>query len=92
MAQSVIQDSDYCYVCGSPYTEEHHVFFGVANRKLSTKFGYVVRLCPEHHRGNEGVHFNREFDLHLKRKAQQHYEENHNTREAFIRTFGRSYL
>lgn len=92
MAKSVLQDNDYCYVCGSPYTEEHHCLFGVSNRKLSDKYGYVVRLCPEHHRGNTGVHFNRELDLHLKRLAQKHFEEHHGNRDDFRRIFGKSYL
>ena len=92
MAKSVIFENEECCVCGNPHTEEHHIFFGTANRKLSDKYGYVVRLCPEHHRGNCGVHFNRELDLHLKRLGQAHFEENHGTREDFIRTFGRSYL
>lgn len=92
MAQSVISDSEYCYVCGSPYTQEHHIFFGVSNRKISDRMGYVIRLCAEHHTGSTGVHRNREFDLHLKRLGQKHFEENHGTRDDFIRTFGRSYL
>lgn len=92
MAKSVIIDSEYCAVCGKHYTEEHHIFFGTANRKISDKYGYVVRLCPEHHRGNTGVHFDRGLDLHFKRLAQKHYEENHGSREDFIALFGRNYL
>ena len=45
-----------CYLCGryGP-TEEHHIFGG-ANRTLSEKYGLKVHLCPECHRGNDGVH------------------------------------
>lgn len=41
---------------------------------------------------NNGVHFNKELDLKFKRMAQEHFEENHGTREEFIREFDRSYL
>ena len=92
MAKSVISDSEFCAVCGNPHTEEHHIFFGVGNRKLSDKYGYVIRLCPDHHRGNCGVHFDRGLDLHFKRTAQKHFEEHHGSREDFIRVFGKSYL
>lgn len=92
MAKSVIQEGNECCVCGNPNTEEHHVLFGTANRKLSDKYGYVVRLCPEHHRGNCGVHFDRGLDLHLKRLAQKHFEEHNGTRDDFRRIFGKSYL
>ena len=93
MAKSVIHFDDCCYVCGSTYNlHTHHCLYGTSNRKLSDKYGYVVRLCQEHHTGNNGVHFNKELDLHFKQLAQKHYEENHGSREDFIRTFGRSYL
>lgn len=81
-----------CIICGSPYVEHHHVFFGTANRKVSDKYGYVVELCHYHH--NEppmGVHFNKEFDLMLKQQCQRDFEKNH-TREQFIKEFGRSWI
>lgn len=34
----------------------------------------------------------KDIDTHLKRKAQEYYEENIGTRDDFIREFGRSYL
>lgn len=80
-----------CLVCGSPYVEGHHIIYGVANRRISNDLGYIAPLCREHHTGRDGVHFNREFDLYLKRKAQEHYEQTH-TREEFIKTFGKSYI
>lgn len=81
-----------CIICGSPYVEHHHVFFGTANRKVSDKYGYIVELCHYHH--NEppmGVHFNKEFDLMLKQQCQRDFEKNH-TRAQFIKEFGRSWL
>ena len=92
-AKSVIfEDMEYCWECGRPHPHIHHIFGGVANRKISDKYGYVVPLCQEHHTGNKGVHFDKDFDLFLKRMAQEHFERNHGNREDFIKTFGRSYL
>ena len=92
-AKSVIfKDMEHCIVCGSPYVQHHHIFYGIANRKISDRLGYLAPLCQVHHTGNEGVHFNRDFDLSLKRAAQRHFEENYGDKELFIKTFGRSYL
>ena len=90
--KSVIQeDTDYCYICGRYGTEIHHVFFGTANRKLSDKYGMTVGLCYNHHRGNNGVHQNREFDLMLKRKAQELFIKEYPDTD-FMAIFGRNYL
>jgi hypothetical protein len=40
---------------------------------------------------NDGVHFNRELDLKLKRACQAKYEETH-SREEFIALIGRNYI
>lgn len=92
MAKSIIQDDKNCLICGTGVTEEHHIFFGSANRKQSDKYGLIVYLCAEHHRGENGVHHNRHFDLMLKREAQLVFEEDVGTRLEFMKIFGRSYL
>ena len=85
-------DREGCYVCGYPYTEVHHIFSGTANRKLSDKYGFTVRLCHYHHNGPpDGAHFNRDFDLKLKRLAQSEYEKTR-SRDDFIREFGKSWI
>ena len=89
---AIVKDMEHCYVCGSPYVQIHHILYGVANRKISDKYGYIVPLCIDHHTGNNGVHFKKPLDLHLKKKAQKHFEANYGTREAFIKVFGKSYL
>ena len=90
--KSIIQaDTDYCFVCGRYGTEIHHVFFGNPNRKLSDRYGLVIGLCYEHHRGNSGVHHNRELDLKMKRMAQKVFEQTYPERE-FLAVFGRNYL
>lgn len=89
---AIVKCMENCFVCGSPYVQIHHIFYGTANRKISDRYGYVLPLCQEHHTGQTGVHFNKDMDLHFKRLAQEHYEANHGTREDFRREFGKSYL
>ena len=78
-------------MCGGDGCHLHHIF-GASNRNKSTKYGYVVYLCVEHHTGRSGVHQNRLADLRLKEMAQKHFELVHGDREDFIKVFGRSYL
>ena len=85
-------DCESCVVCGNPHINHHHVFYGVANRKISDRYGYIIPLCQKHHTGNGGIHFNKDMDLHWKQRAQRHFEANHGTRDDFRRIFGRSYL
>jgi len=90
--KSIIQeDTDYCFFCGRYGTEIHHIFFGTSNRKMSDKYRCVVGLCYEHHRGNSGVHHNRELDLELKRMAQKRFQEVYPEYD-FLAIFGRNYL
>lgn len=70
----------------------HHVFFGTANRAKSEKYKLVVPLCYEHHLGTYSPHRNRDFDLKLKRMAQEYFEENYGSRDDFRNEFGKSYL
>lgn len=102
-------ERDTCYICGcflsSWNREEHHIFFGSANRRISEQEGMKVFLCKECHRTSRGsVHKCRAADLDLKKEAQTVWEEkyiekypyeNHAqeaAREAFRALFGRSYL
>ena len=94
MAKSIIQrDMECCYICGSTQNlEEHHCIKGIANRKLSEKYGLKVRLCYEHHRGNKGVHHNRNMDLFLIQTAQSCFEEQVGSREEWMKIFGKNWL
>lgn len=68
-----------CYLCmllhgdySRKTTQEHHVFYGTANRRLSEKYGLKVYLCLAHHEyGSEAVHQNKEICLMLKRTAKK---------------------
>ena len=74
----------------------HEVFYGTANRKKSIEDGMVIYLCGEHHNlSNEGIHFDKKFDLQEKRNAQLIWEKTYgkkDPRKEFIRRYGRSYL
>lgn len=71
--KSILQKSKRCLVCGTERDlHVHHVFFGWGLRAQSEKYGLTVNLCARHHNmSNEGVHFDHEFDLRLKRAAQE---------------------
>ncbi len=92
--ESVIQETKECYVCHTTYgLHSHHIFFGTANRKQSELYGMKVWLCGHHHNlSNEGVHFNKTLDTHLKKLAQEQFEIRFGGREAFRKAFGKSYL
>lgn len=87
------EDMDRCIYTGSTTVERHHVFGG-SNRNRSERFGYVAPLRPDYH--PNGVFADKSIaqliDTELKQRCQKHYEENHGTREQFIREFGKSYL
>ena len=91
--KSIIQDRKECLICGSWNVENHHIYFGVAKRKLSEKYGLKVWLCPSHHRGVNGVHGRdgHKLDLELKQLGQKAFEWKY-TREEFIEKFGKNYL
>ncbi len=84
-----------CYVCGKcGYVERHHILGG-RNRKKCNRYPLlIVPLCPEHHRGTNGVHGKNghELDFQLKQKAQAIFEKHYGTRKQFLNTFGRLYI
>jgi hypothetical protein len=88
-----MQKDKRCYVCGTTCNlQVHHIFYGTANRKNSEKFGFTVWLCGRHHnQSNEGVHFNTELNLRIKRECQAKYEETH-SRAEFMAIIGKNYL
>ena len=87
---SILQDEHFCYLCGTPYTETHHVFFGTANRKLSDADGCVIYVCRKHH---ELIHNNHKVDLTIKTRMQIKWQEiNDKTAEDFRKRYGKSYI
>ena len=91
LKSALVDDMDVCFVCKRERQQVHHVF-GSYNRKHSDKYAYVLPLCEEHHTGKNGVHSNRQMDIHFKQMAQRHFEKNHGSRQDFMKVFGKSYL
>lgn len=76
MAKSIIQSERECFFCGKlTGLEEHHVFGGVANRKISERYGLKIFCCDYHHRDpKNGVQYNPEMNLKLKQEAQRAFQ------------------
>jgi len=89
--KSVLQANKKCFVCGTTQSLQLHHIFGGALRGKSDKYGYVVHLCIRHHTGQDGVHRESWLNKKLKQYAQEHFEQT-NTREEFIKEFGKNYL
>ena len=89
----ITKNFEKCIICETTFNiHKHEVFYGTANRKLSIKYGLVVPLCARHHNlSKEGVHFNRNLDLKLKKIAQKKFEEKYPDLD-FIKIFGKSFL
>ena len=88
----ITEDMSHCLICGSPYPEWHHACFGTADKRIADKYGLIVPLCMEHHRGRTGVHQCRAVDLQIKQLAQRTFEEKVGGREEWMSLFGRNYL
>ena len=93
MSKSIMQaNTTYCYVCGRQFgLEKHHVMAGVANRKLSEKFGTWVMLCNSCHTGDNGAQYEKELNLKLKREAQTAFEKLY-SHDDWMATFRKNYV
>lgn len=72
-----MQDRKECYITRRTYPlHEHHIFEGTANRKKSEKYGLKIWLIPEYHNTtSNGIHFNYNLDLKVKKEAQRKFVE-----------------
>ena len=93
MSKSIISNERKCVVCGTTLNlHRHHVFYGVANRPKAEHWGCWVYLCARHHNmSNEGVHFNHELDLSLKKYVQTEFEKKYG-HDKYMEVFGRNWL
>lgn len=90
--ESIMSNDRRCYVCGTTTALHVHHIFGGINRKVSDREGCWCYLCAYHHNmSDEGVHFNRELDLKLKRECQEKWERN-GSRDEWRKKFGKSYI
>ena len=103
MSKSILDtQKGICFRCGRyGITEKHHIFGGVANRRLSEQDGLWVYLCPDcHNRPPNGAHFNPNTALWLHRAGQSAYEEKAaqnglnavEARQEFMKRYGKNYL
>ena len=80
--KSILQTDRSCYFCGSVVgLEEHHIFAGTANRKISEKYGFKVWLCHTHHTGSHGAQYDKDLNILLKQEAQKAFEVHHSRAE-----------
>lgn len=88
----IMENMDHCLLCGTNQDIHiHEVIYGIGKRKLSIKYGLCVSLCGKHHNlSNEGVHFNRDLDLSLKRLAQRRFAKAYPDLD-FVKIFGKNY-
>jgi hypothetical protein len=93
--KSILQSDKECFLCGSQnWLEEHHVFGGNPNRKLSEQHGLKVWLCHNcHNEPPNGVHHNAKTNQRLKADAQRAAMIWHGwDKDTFRRIFGKNYL
>ena len=71
---------------------EHHVIFGIANRRLSEKHGLKFYLCLYHHEvGREAIHRNARINKMVQAYAQRVFEKKWPEKD-FYSIFGRNYI
>lgn len=103
MSKSILDtQKGKCFRCGRyTITERHHIFGGVANRRLSEQDGLWVYLCTGcHNIPPNGVHFNPKTALWLHRIGQEAYEKKmaqnglsaDEARQAFMQRYGKNYI
>ena len=92
MGKSILQEERRCYFCNRiSGLEKHHVFAGVANRKISESRGFWVMCCHDCHTGRDGVQYNKEKNLRLKQDAQRAFEKDH-THQEWMDLIRKNYL
>lgn len=90
--KSILQNRKECYVTGRTEGLHKHHVFGGSNRRISEKKGFYIWLIPSlHNLSDKGIHFDKSFDLSVKRACQREYEKTH-SREEFMKLIGRNYL
>ena len=90
--KSIIQHDRYCFLCFTTTgLESHHIFGGVANRKLSERYGLKVWLCHDCHTGKDGAQYNKTINLKLKQEAQRAFERDH-TRAEWMQIIRKNYI
>lgn len=96
MKNSIIDNSDHCYICKHYKniermgTEVHHCIHGIANRKIADKDGLYVKLCTQCHKllHDKGLH-----DRDLQKAGEQAFIDYYKSSiPEFIKRYGKNYL
>ena len=92
MTKSILQQKKECFITHRKYGLHKHHIYGGPNRRISEENGFYIYLVPRlHNMSDDGIHFNKGFDLYVKRLCQEKFEQTH-TREEFMNLIGRNYL
>lgn len=61
-----------CSICGMEHVEQHHIIYRSKCQAMKKAEINHIYLCPEHHRGENGVHgkYGHELDIALKMQLQ----------------------
>lgn len=91
--KSILQTQKECFVTHATQgLHKHHIYPGYGTRQICEREGFYIWLKPElHNMSNNGIHFNKVFDLRVKKLCQIEYEKTH-TRQEFMALIGRNYL
>ena len=90
--KSILQDEKSCYFCKKERgLEKHHIFAGVANRRISEQEGLWVWLCHDCHTGTDGAQYNKGKNQYLKQQAQAEFEKTH-THDQWMMMIRKNYL
>lgn len=90
MSKSILQTEKKCYITGAEYNLDlHHVLGGVANRKISDKWGLVVWLRHDIHMDLHDR--NKELEIQLKKDAQKAFEKLYSHKK-WMELFRKNYL
>ena len=99
------QPDGECFLCARlerfpkyhTHLERHHIFYG-CHHAQAEKYGFTIKLCSHHHRGDalgdkDAVHREdlNDYGDYIKRWAQAEYEKDHSHSE-FMRIFGKSWI
>lgn len=91
--KSIIQSEKSCFLCGRRIgLERHHIFAGVANRKISEENGLWVWLCHDCHTGASNcAQYDKDTNIYLKQTAQMAYEKTH-THNQWMQLIRKNYV
>ena len=91
--KSILQQTKECFV--THQTEglhKHHIYPGYGTRMICEENGFYIYLIPRlHNMSDDGIHFNKGFDLYIKKLCQEEFEKTH-TRAEFMALIGKNYL